>query len=231
MLMFSDLFRIILPRKDTRSFERRADDSKAIPIILGPQHVRLWILITFYKGSDSDHNTQLKTVQMLSTSLWGSGAQRGPIMLTRLSLPPFWTPHFQPAHSTPAQGPTCHSLRKPAKTLPPVKGPVWDLETNRTHSIITLRSLFKSHLFSWGPPWPAYLNSQPTSQPSTPSHSTLIHYSFVHNTCHQPKYYMYFICLLLVKVQDGRLFCSGHCWVSGTEDTAWHKGRAWQISV
>lgn len=41
MLMFSDLFRIILPRKDTRSFERRADDSKAIPIILGPQHVRL----------------------------------------------------------------------------------------------------------------------------------------------------------------------------------------------
>lgn len=104
MLMFSDLFRIILPRKDTRSFERRADDSKAIPIILGPQHVRLWILITFYKGSDSDHNTQLKTVQMLSTSLWGSGAQRGPIMLTQLSLPPFWTPHFQPAHSTPAQG-------------------------------------------------------------------------------------------------------------------------------
>lgn len=37
--------------------------------------------------------------------------------------------------------------------------------------MISFGSLFKSDLLSWHPPWPAYLKSQSTFQPSIPSHS------------------------------------------------------------
>lgn len=49
------------------------------------------------------------------------------------------------------------------------------------------------------------MKSQPTSQPSTPSHSSLNY--FVHNTHHHPKYCMYLTCLLSVKIQDRSFVC------------------------
>ena len=39
--MFSDSPKIILPRKDIASQEHTPDDSEALPMTLGPQHVRL----------------------------------------------------------------------------------------------------------------------------------------------------------------------------------------------
>lgn len=41
MLMLSDLLKIILPRKDKPSLECRSDDSKALAMTPGSQHMRL----------------------------------------------------------------------------------------------------------------------------------------------------------------------------------------------
>lgn len=42
MQMFSNLFKIILPRKGTLRLEPRSRNSKTLPMTLGPQHMRLW---------------------------------------------------------------------------------------------------------------------------------------------------------------------------------------------
>ena len=135
--MFSDSLKIILP-KDTPNLEYRSDDSKALAMTLGPQHMGLWIWITFYKGPDSDHNNpQLKTVQKPPTSLWGSQA---PVSTHDAHAP--WPSTFL-GSSLPAGSlhsgsgaylpfprrpdktlPPMKFPRRPDKTLPPVKGPV-----------------------------------------------------------------------------------------------------------
>lgn len=42
MQMFSNLFKTILPRKGTLRLEPRSYNSKALPMTLGPQNMRLW---------------------------------------------------------------------------------------------------------------------------------------------------------------------------------------------
>ena len=47
------------------------DDSEALPMTLGPQHVRLWVWTTFSNGSDSDHNYQVCVPGLLYLFLAG----------------------------------------------------------------------------------------------------------------------------------------------------------------